>query len=138
MTDERKSKLKHGTLRVKQVWLQIMLTEMMSNFMKPGETYKTYLWKMLFHTTHAKLLGSRFCMSMVYDYAATTDGLIVREMDYSKRYQPVPMHKTQSANFVKDKDVSMEIKIIIYTGRFDEPNLALTKRIILYGNISNK
>ncbi len=138
MSDERKSKLKRGTPRVKQVRLQIMLTEMMSNFMKPGGTYKTYLWKMLFHSTHVKLLGSRFCMSMVHDYAATTDGLIVCEMDYSERYQPMSMHKIQSENFGKDKDVSMEIRIVTYTGRFDGPNSALTKQVILYGHISDE
>ncbi len=93
MSDERKSKLKCGTPRVKQVRLRIMLTEMMSNFMKPEGTYETYLWKMLFHSTHVKLLGSRFCISIIYDYAATTDGLIVCEMNYSERYQPVPMRE---------------------------------------------
>jgi hypothetical protein len=138
MSDERKSKLKRGTPRVKQVRLRIMLTEMMSDFIKPRGTYETYPWKMLFHSTHVKLLGSRFCMSMIYDYAATTDGLIVCEMDYSERYQPVPMREIQSENFGKDEDVSMEIRIVTYTGRFDRPNSALTKRVISYRHISDK
>jgi hypothetical protein len=77
-------------------------------------------------------------MSMIYDYAATTDGLIVCEMDYSEHYQPVPMREIQSENFGKDEDISMEIRIVTYTGRFDGPNLALTKRAILYGHISDK
>jgi hypothetical protein len=137
MSDERKSKLKCGIPRVKQVRLQIMLTETMSNFMKPGGTYKTYLWKMFYHATHVKLLGSRFCMSMIYDYARTTDGLTVCEMDYFERYQPVPMRKIQSENFEKDKDISMEIRIVTYTGRFDGTNSALTRWVILYGHISD-
>jgi hypothetical protein len=73
MSDEKKSKLKRGTPKVKQVRLRIMLTEMMSDFMKPGGTYETYSWKMFCHGTHVKLLGSRFCMNMIYDYAANND-----------------------------------------------------------------
>jgi hypothetical protein len=86
-----------------------MLTETMSDFMKPGGTYKTCFWKMFCHAMHVKLLGSRFCMNMIYDYAANDDGIIVCEMDYPERYQPVPLHEIQSENFGKDKDVSMEI-----------------------------
>jgi hypothetical protein len=59
-------------------------------------------------------------------------------MDYSERYQPVPMHEIQSENFGKDKDVSMEIRIVIYTGRFDGPNSALTRWVILNGHISDE
>jgi hypothetical protein len=115
-----------------------MLTETMSDFMKPGGTYETYLWKMFCHATHVKLLGSRLCMSMIYDYAAATDGIIVCEMDYFECYQLVPMCKIQSENFRKDKDVSLEFRIVTYTGRFDGPNLACTRRVILYGHISDK
>jgi hypothetical protein len=114
-----------------------MLTEMMSDFMKPGGTYKTYQWKMFCHETHVKLLGSRLCMSMIYDYAATMDGVIVCEIDYSERYQPVPMREIQSKTFRKDEDVSMEIRIVTYSGRFYGPNSALTRRVILYGHISD-
>ena len=67
MSDEKKTKLKRGTPKVKQVQLRVMLSETMSDFMKPGGTYKTYLWKMFFHATHVRLLDSRFCMKMIYD-----------------------------------------------------------------------
>ena len=90
MWDAKKIKLKRGTPKVKQVRLRIMLSEAMSDFMKPGGTYGTYLWKMFFHATHTRLLGSRFCMKMIYDYAATNNGIIVCKMDYSERYQPLP------------------------------------------------
>ena len=43
MSDKKKIKLKHGIPKVKQVRLIIMLSEAMSNFMKPGGTYETYL-----------------------------------------------------------------------------------------------
>jgi hypothetical protein len=109
-----------------------MLTEAMSDFMKPGGTYKIYLWKMFCHATHVKLFGSTLCMSIIYDYGTTTDGLIVCEMDYCECYQQVPMREIQSENFGKDKDVSMEIRIVTYTGRFDGLNSALTRRVILY------
>jgi hypothetical protein len=32
----------------------------------------------------------------------------------------------------------MEIRIVTYTGRFDGPNSALTKRVISYGHISDE
>ena len=43
MSEEKKSKLKRGSPKVKQVRLRIMLTEAMSDFMIPGGTYKTCL-----------------------------------------------------------------------------------------------
>jgi hypothetical protein len=84
MVDDKKSKLKGGMPKVKQVRLRIMLTESMSDFMQPGGTYKTYLWKMFCHLMHVKLLGSKFCTQMIYDYAENTDGVIVCKMDYSE------------------------------------------------------
>ncbi len=113
-----------------------MLSEAMSNFMKPGGTYETYLWKMFFCVTqHVRLLGSRFFMKMIYDYAATNDGIVVCEMDYSEHYQPVPMREIQSENFGKDDNVSMEIRIVTYNGRFNGPNAALTQHVISYAHL---
>ena len=51
---------------------------------------------------------------MCYDYWKETDGAIVMGLDYSERYQPVPMRENQSENFAKDSDVSMEIQIVSY------------------------
>ena len=93
MLGEKKSKLKCGIPKVKQVQLRFMLTEAMSEVMMTGGTYERYLWKMFFHATHMRLLGSRFCINMIYDYAATNNGIVVFEMDYSERYQPVTMHE---------------------------------------------
>ena len=112
-----------------------MLSKAMSNFMKPGGTYEIYLWKIFFHATHVRLLGSRFCMKMIYDYAATNNGIVVCEMDYSKHYQPVPMCEIQSENFGKDDDVSMEIRIVTYKGRFNGLNAALTQSVISYAHL---
>ncbi len=103
--------------------------------MKPGGTYETYLWKMFFHVTHVRLLGSRFCMKMIYSYATTNDGIIVCEMDYSDRYRPIPMREIQSENFGKDDNVSMEIRIVTYKERFNGPNAALTQRVISYAHL---
>ena len=71
----------------------------------------------------------------IYDYAATNNEIIVCEMDYSERCQPIPMHGVQSENFGKDKDVSMEIQIVTYIGRFDGANAARTKRVISYTHL---
>jgi hypothetical protein len=40
------------------------------------------------------------------------NGVIVIKIDYSERYQPVPMREIQLENFAKDADVSMEICIV--------------------------
>ena len=105
--------------------------------MKPGVTYETYLWKMFFHVTHVRLLGSRFCMKMIYNYAATNDGIVVCEMDYSECYQPIPMHEIQSIVFGMDNNVSTEIRIVTYKERLNGPNAALTQRVISYAHLSD-
>ncbi len=69
MTDEQRGKLKGGSPKVKQVKLRIMLREEMKEFIKPGGTYETYLWKMFHHATHVKLLGLKFGVQMCYHYS---------------------------------------------------------------------
>ena len=39
--------------------------------------------------------------------------------------------------FGKDEDVSMEIRIVTYKGRFNGPNTALTQRVISYAHLSD-
>ena len=65
---------------------------------------------------HVKLLGSKFGVRMCYDYFQQNNRVLVAEMDYSERYQPIPMREIQSENFGKDADVSMEICIISIQG----------------------
>ena len=114
MSDEKKQSLKGGTPKVRQVKLRIMMTEPLNEFIKIGGTYEKYLWKMFQHQVHVKLLGSKFGVRMCYDHFKQNDGVIVVEMDYSERYQPVPMREIQSENFAKDADVSMEIRIVSF------------------------
>ena len=64
------------------------------------------------HQMHVKLLGSKFGVRMCYENFQQNNGVVVAEMDYSERYQPIPMREIQSENFVKDSDVSMEIRIV--------------------------
>ncbi len=66
MTDEQRGKLEGSCPKVKQVKLQIMLSEEMKEFVKPGGTYEMYLWKMFHHATHVKLIGSKFSVQMCY------------------------------------------------------------------------
>jgi hypothetical protein len=63
-----------------------------------------------------KLLGSKFGVRMCYDYFQQNNRVLVAEMDYSERYQPIPMREIQSENFGKDADVSMKICIISIQG----------------------
>jgi hypothetical protein len=48
---------------------------------------------------HVKLLGSKFGVRMCYNHFKQNDGVIVAEMGYSKRYQPMPMQEIQLENF---------------------------------------
>jgi hypothetical protein len=64
------------------------------------------------HQMHVKLLGSKFGVRMCYENFQQNDGAVVAEMDYSERYQPIPMQEIQSEKFGKDSDVSMEIRIV--------------------------
>ena len=91
-----------------------MLTEPLDEFLQPGGTYEKYLWKMFQHQMHVKLLGSKFGVRMCFNCFQQNDGVVVVEMDYSKRYQPISMWEIQSKNFGKDADVSMEIRFVSF------------------------
>ena len=138
MNDNEKSKLKGGPPRVRTVRLRIMITESMKDFMKQGGTYETYLWKMYHHIAHVKLLGSKFGSRMCYNHWKENDGVIVMELDYSERYQPVPMREIQSENFAKDADVSMEIRIVSYQEKLDGPDSAPTRLVTSYTALSDE
>ena len=56
---------------------------------------------------------------MCYEFVATKPGVIVTETDYSEQYQGTPNGKIQSEHFGKDASVSMEVRIVTYSGRFD-------------------
>jgi hypothetical protein len=77
-------------------------------------------------------------MKMIYDYGERTEGVIVCEMDYSERYQPIPMREIQSENFGKDEDVSMKICIVTYNAKFDGPTSGLSRHVISYGHLSDE
>ena len=138
MNDIDKSKLKGGSPRVKKVRLRIMLTESMNEFMKNGGTYENYMWKMYNHIAHVKILGSKFGSRMCYDHWKETDGVIVIELDYSERYQPIPMREIQSENFAKDSDVSMEIHIVSYQAKLDGPDSLPTRLVASYTALSDE
>ena len=53
-------------------------------------------------------------------------------MDYSERYQPVPMREIQSENFWKDAYVSMEIHIVSFQGT------DMSQRVVSYSHLSDK
>ena len=69
---------------------------------------------------------------MCNDHFKQNDGVIVVEMDYSERYQPVPMHEIQLENFAKDADVSMEIRIV----SFQDTNMS--RQTLSYSHLSDK
>jgi hypothetical protein len=138
MALEKLCSLKGGPPKVKKVKLRIMLTEAMDDFVSPGGTYKNYLLKMYHHVAHVRLPGSWFATKMVYDYCNSKDDVLVMEMDYLERYQPMPMREIESENFRKDADVSMEIRIVTYTGKFDGPNSGRTQKVISYAHLSDE
>jgi hypothetical protein len=111
MSDKKRVTLKGGVPKVKQVKLWIMLTEALNVFVLPRDTYKKYLWKMFQHQMHMKLLDSKFNVRMCYDHFQQNDGVILAEMDYSERSQPMSMWEIQLENFGKDSDVSIEIQL---------------------------
>ena len=84
------------------------------------------------HQIHVKLLGSKFGVRMCYDYFQQNDGVLVAEMDYSERYQPVPLREIQFKNFGKDADVSMKIRIVSFQGT------DMSQRIVSYSHLSDK
>ena len=69
---------------------------------------------------------------MCYDHFNQNHGVIVVEMDYSERYQPVPMREIQLENFAKDADVSMEIRIV----SLQENDLS--RQTVSYTHLSNE
>ena len=81
---------------------------------------------------HVKLLGSKFGVRMCYNYFQQNDGVLVAEIDYSKRYQPVPMRDFQSKNCGKDTDVSMEICIVSF------PGTDMSRRNISFSHLSDE
>ena len=93
---------------------QVMLMEPLNEFLSIGGTYETYLWKMLQHQMLVKLMGSKFAVRMCYKHFQQNAGVLVVEMDYSERYQPIPMCEIQSENFGKDAGVLMEIHIVSF------------------------
>jgi hypothetical protein len=80
----------------------------------------------------SSFLGSKFGVRMCYDCFKQNDGVVVAEMDYSERYQPIPMQKIQSENFGKDADVSMEICIVSLQDKDME------RRVVSYSQLSDK
>ncbi len=124
--------LREGLQKVKQVKLRIMLTEPINEFIGPGGTYEKYIWKMFQHHMHVKLLGSKFGVRMCYDHFKQNDGVVVVEMDYPERYQPLPMCEIQSENFGKDADVSMEIRIVSLQDKDME------RRMVSYSHLSDE
>jgi hypothetical protein len=132
MLEERRAYLKGGIPKVKQVKLRIMLTEPLNEFLQQRGTYEKYLWKMKQHQMHVKLLGSKFRVRMCYHYFQNNDGVLVAEMDYSERYQPVPMRGIQSENFGKDTDVSIEIRIVSFQ------DADMSRRVVSYSHLSDE
>jgi hypothetical protein len=132
MPEERRAYLKGGIPKVKQVKLRIMLTEPLNEFLQQGGTYEKYLWKMKQHQMHMKLLGSKFGVRMCNHYFQNNDGVLVAKMDYSKRYQPVPMRKIQSENFGKDTDVLMEIRIVSFQ------DTDMSQHVVSYSHLSDE
>jgi hypothetical protein len=112
MPDEKRGNLKGGIPKVKQVKLRIVLMEPINKFIGPGGTYEKHTWRMFQHQMHVKLLGSKFGVRICYNHFKQNDGVVVTEMDYSKRYKPIPMREIQSKNFGRDADVSIEIHFV--------------------------
>ena len=131
MSNEKRANLKGGVPKVKQVKLKIMLTEPINKFILPGGTCEKYLWKMTQHQMHVKLLGSKFGARMCYDHFKQNDGVIVAGMDYSERYQPIPMCQIQSENCGKDADVLMEIHIVSLQDK------DMSRRVVFYSHLFN-
>ena len=69
---------------------------------------------------------------MCYDHFNQNHGVIVVEMDYSERYQPVPMREIQLEIFAKDADVLMEIRIV----SFQENDMS--RQTVSYSHLSDK
>ena len=69
---------------------------------------------------------------MCYDHYKQNNGVLVIEMDYSERYQPVPMREIQLENFAKDADVSMEIRIVSFQAN------DMSQQTVSYSHLSDK
>jgi hypothetical protein len=112
--NKKRGNLKEGILKVKQVKLWIMQTEPFNKFIGPGGTYEKCIWKMFQHQMHVNLLESKFGVRICYNHFKHHDGVMVLEMDYSKRYQSTPMGEIQSENFGRDADVSIKIGTVSF------------------------
>ena len=75
---------------------------------------------------------------MVYNFAMDKDGTLVLELNYSEKYQPVPMREIQSEFFAKDASLSIDITIATYTAKFDGVNNPTSRKTISYGHLSDQ
>ena len=132
MSEDKLNGLKRGPPKIRMVHLCIMIQESIADFMKPGGTYEKNLWKMFRHKVHIKLLGSNFAMKMMYDFSEQNKNVLVCKTDYSEKYQPTYMGEIQSEHFGKDDNVSMEIRIVTYNGKFDGPESGASRRVLSY------
>ncbi len=111
MGQEEKEELKDGPPSIKMIKVRAKLAEKMKDFMKPGGTYEEFMWKMYYHAAHARLLGSRFCGRMCYEFAELRDDIMLFELDYAEKWQQVANGEIQPEHFGKDASVSMEVCI---------------------------
>ena len=93
------------------------MSEPFDDFMFEGGTYHSHLQKMLHHTVHVKLLGSRKCGQMCRDFVLNDSGAVLMEEDYAEKYQGTPNGEIQSEHFGKDASVSMEMRIVNFHGK---------------------
>ena len=84
----------------------------MQEFIKLGGTYKSHLRKMYHHKFYVNQLSATLWTEMYYAFFHHYPGVRVWEVDYSEKYQLLPMREFQSENFGKDTDVLMEIRIV--------------------------
>ena len=124
--------------KVRELKLRIKVTARMCDFVKKGGIFEDYSRKMFFHSTHVLLLGTKFCGRMVYKLASEIDGTLVLELDYSEKYQPVPMREIQSEHFGKDASLSIEIAIATYTAWFEGKDKPASRKTISYGHLSDQ
>ena len=69
---------------------------------------------------------------MCYDHFQQNNSVVIKEMNYSERYQPTPMREIKSENFGKDADVLMEIRIVSFQ------DADMSKRVVSYSRLSDE
>ena len=69
---------------------------------------------------------------MCYEYVASIPCVILTETYYTEQYQGIPNGKIQPEHFGKDASVSIEVRIITNTGKFDGPNNDTARKILSY------